>query len=76
MLLTGSSKLGPFPDFSDTRSGLNWTSKFSPVATVAVDLPVNHAVIAREVHPGHSSPAPEQHFPDLQARVRVRLHPV
>jgi bifunctional non-homologous end joining protein LigD len=32
-----------------TRSGLNWTSKFSPVAAAAVDLPVNHAVIDGEV---------------------------
>src|ERR1700688_4188495 len=32
-----------------TRSGLNWTSKFSTVAAAAVRLPVNHAVIDGEV---------------------------
>ena len=32
-----------------TRSGLNWTSKFSAIAAAAVDLPVNHAIIDGEV---------------------------
>jgi bifunctional non-homologous end joining protein LigD len=32
-----------------TRSGLNWTSKFAPIAAAAVDLPANHAIIDGEI---------------------------
>ena len=32
-----------------TRSGLNWTPKFQSIATAAIDLPVNDAIIDGEV---------------------------
>jgi bifunctional non-homologous end joining protein LigD len=31
-----------------TRSGLNWTPKFATIATAAIDLPVNDAIIDGE----------------------------
>jgi hypothetical protein len=50
-----------------TRSGLNWTSKFSTIAAAAVSLPVNHCVMDGEIvvqdDKGHSR------FGDLQANI-------